>query len=72
MIEDDVLREVRAVREAFARLHDFDVRAMVADLRARDLAGDWTVVRHPPRRPNPVETPADALIQDLGQLVSSE
>jgi hypothetical protein len=65
MIEDDVLREVRAVREAYARLHDFDVRAMVADLRARDLAGDWPVVRHPPRRPKPVETPAVAPNQDL-------
>jgi hypothetical protein len=53
MVEDDVLREVRAVREAYARLHQFDVRAMVADLRARDLAGDWPVVRHPPRRSHP-------------------
>jgi hypothetical protein len=35
MVEDDVLREVRAVREAYARLHNFDVRAMVADLPTR-------------------------------------
>lgn len=60
MVEDDVLREVRAVREAYARLHDFDVRAMLADLRACDLAGDWPVVRHPPRRPNPDAVPAMA------------
>jgi hypothetical protein len=53
MVEDDVLREVRAAREAFAQLHGFDVRAMVEDLRARDLIGDWPVVRHPPRRPDP-------------------
>jgi hypothetical protein len=58
MVEDDVLREVRAVREAYARSHNFDVRAMAADLRARDLAGDWPVVRHPPRRPHPVVAPA--------------
>jgi hypothetical protein len=51
MIEDDVLREVRAAREAYARLHGFDVHAMAADLRARDLAGDWSVVRHPPDVP---------------------
>ena len=57
MVEDDVLREVRAVREAYARSHNFDVRAMVADLRTRDLAGDWPVVRHPPRRPHPVAVP---------------
>jgi len=41
MTEDDVLREVRAAREAYARSHGFDFRAMVADLHARDLAGDW-------------------------------
>ena len=57
MIDDDVLREVRAAREEYARLHGFDVRAMAADLRARDLAGDWPVVRHPPRRPKPVAPP---------------
>ncbi len=51
MTEDDVLREVRAAREAYAREHNFDVRAMVADLRARDAAGDWPVVRRAPRRP---------------------
>ena len=53
MIEDDVLREVRAAREAYARSHHFDVRAMLADLRSRDAAGDWPVVRHPPRPPQP-------------------
>jgi hypothetical protein len=57
MIEDDVLREVRAAREAYARLHGYDIQAMVADLRARDSAGDWQVVRRPPRRPNPVAAP---------------
>jgi hypothetical protein len=57
MVEDDVLREVRAAREAYGRLHNFDIRAMVADLQARDLAGDWVVVRRPPRRPDPSATP---------------
>lgn len=60
MTEDDVLREVRAAREAYAGLHNFDVRAMVADLRTRDLAGDWPVVRRAPRRPHPVAIPAIA------------
>jgi hypothetical protein len=50
MNEDSVLKEVRAAREAFARLHDYDVRAMVADLRQRDDRGDWPVVRLAPRR----------------------
>lgn len=57
MIEDDVVREVRAVREAYARMHHFDVRAMVADLQTRNLAGDWPVVRHSPRRCQSVQSP---------------
>jgi hypothetical protein len=64
MVEDDVLREVRAAREAYARLHDFDVRKMAADLRDRDLAGDWPVVRHPPRRLNPFTAAAVAPVCD--------
>ncbi len=65
MNEDDVLREVRAARETYARLHNFDVRAMVADLRARDLAGDWPVVRRAPRRPV-VVTPSNKTLQPTG------
>jgi hypothetical protein len=51
MNEDGVLQEVRSAREAYARSHGYDVWAMVADLRARDDAGDWPVVRLSPRRP---------------------
>ncbi len=50
-MEDEILREIRATRDAFAAMHNFDVHAMVADLRARDSAGDWIVVNRPPRRP---------------------
>ncbi|MFO0850566.1 MAG: hypothetical protein U0871_18705 [Gemmataceae bacterium] len=44
MAEDDVLRQVRAAREAFAAAHGYDTWAMVAALRAMDAAGDWPVV----------------------------
>lgn len=59
MIEDSILREVRAAREAYARLHDFDVRRIVADLQKLDSARDWHVVSfaaEPATR-----TPADAI-----------
>ncbi len=52
-------------REANARLHNFDVRAMVADLRAQDLADNRIVVSLPPRRPQPVAVPAVASNQEL-------
>ncbi len=48
---DDVLREVRATREEFARSHGYDVYAMAATLRRLDEAGDRPVVRLAPRRP---------------------
>ena len=51
MIEDDVIRGVRAAREEYARLHHFNIRAMVADLQARNAADDWPVVSRPARRP---------------------
>ena len=51
MNEDSVMQEVRAARDAFARSHGYDLRAMVADLREQDNRGDWPVVRLYPRRP---------------------
>jgi hypothetical protein len=45
MTDDDVLRGVRAAREAFAQAHGFDPHAMVAALRKLDAAGDWPVRR---------------------------
>jgi hypothetical protein len=51
MIPDDVIREVRAAREAYAAAHGYDIPAMVADLKAQDLQGDWEVVTLPGRKP---------------------
>ncbi len=65
MIEDDIIRELRAVREAYARLHNYDVHAMVADLQARNLADDWPVVSHPPRRIEVIAAPTAAPKQPL-------
>ena len=65
MVEDDVLREVRAAREAYAQAHGYDVQAMVADLRGRDAAGDWPVVRRPPRCPKSLAVPEVAPNQPL-------
>ena len=71
MAEDDVLKQARAAREAYARSFGYDVRAMVADLRARDAAGDWPVVRRPPRRCAPALTPATPPNKPLPQTAAS-
>jgi hypothetical protein len=55
MTEDEVVREVRAAREAFAASHGYDIRAMVAALREAGIASGREMVRLAPRpaqRPN--------------------
>lgn len=44
MLEDDVLREVRAARDEYCRRFDYDIGAIIRDLRARELAGGRRVV----------------------------
>jgi hypothetical protein len=69
MIEDDVIRGVRAAREEYARLHGYNIRAMVADLQAKDAVGDWPVVSRPARRPRHADLPNQAL-QPTGAAAS--
>jgi hypothetical protein len=45
MIEDEVIREVRAVREAFAASHGYDIRTMVAALHEWGIASGRELVR---------------------------
>ena len=63
----DVLAELRAWRDEFARSHGYDLRAMVAALREMDAAAGARVVRGEPRRPTamaPVEpSPPNKLLQ---------
>ena len=69
MIEDDVIRGVRTAREAYAALHGFNIRAMVADLQAQDAIGDWLVVSRPARRPQSTQTPNQSL-QPTGAAIT--
>jgi hypothetical protein len=48
VIEDEVVREVRAVREAFAAAHNYDIFAMCATLKASQDASGRTVIPAPP------------------------
>jgi hypothetical protein len=51
MIEDEVVREVRAAREAFAASHGFDIRKMVAALHELGVASGRELVQFAPRPP---------------------
>lgn len=69
MKDGDVLVELRAWRDEFARSHGYDLRAMAAALRALDAAAGARVVRGEPRCPSTVPTgssPPPKALQQTG------
>ncbi len=65
MIDDDILQEIRATREAFAAAHNYDVRAMGETLKRMDLSGrkvvNFEVVPNERAEPSLDEPPATRL-----------
>ncbi len=57
MNDGDILAELRAWRDEFARSHGYDLGAMSAALRELDIAVGGRVVRGEPRRPEAVWPP---------------
>ena len=50
---DDILLEVRKVREAYAKEFGFDLQAIHRDLKAQEQASGRRIVSLPSRRPKP-------------------
>ena len=48
MIEDDLMKEIRAAKDAYARSFGYDLRAIVADLQAADARKNWPLIRCSP------------------------
>ena len=55
---DEIIEEIRKIREEHAARFNNDVRAMVEDLRKRQQEGGRKVVSFPPRRPQVLNKPA--------------
>lgn len=70
MTEDEVVREVRAAREAFAASYGYDIRAMVAALHELGVASGRKVVRFAPRPP--ITGPPQPLQQTEATAPASE
>ncbi|MFL6197365.1 MAG: hypothetical protein ACJ75H_24475 [Thermoanaerobaculia bacterium] len=51
--EDEIVAEVRAVRDAYARRFAYDVRAICRDLKRSQDAGDRNVIRLTARQADP-------------------
>ena len=69
MSNGDVLLELRAWRDEFARSHGYDIHAMAAALRALDSAGERKVIRGEPRQPAAARMPNQSL-QPAGAAIS--
>ncbi|MBI1763202.1 MAG: hypothetical protein HYR56_17395 [Acidobacteria bacterium] len=50
MLEDPILEELHKIREEWAAQFNYDIHAMVADLRQRQEAENRIVVTLPPKR----------------------
>lgn len=50
---DEVLQEVRRVREAYAKQFGYDLQAIHRDLKERERVSGRQIVSLPPRRPKP-------------------
>lgn len=51
--EDEIVAEVRAVRDAYARRFAYDVRAICRDLKRSQDEGNREVVRLPAKKAEP-------------------
>jgi hypothetical protein len=51
MKQDPIVEEVRRVRAAYAAQFDFDLRALVEDLKVRQAESTRVVVSRKPRKP---------------------
>ena len=59
MSVDDVLLEVRKVREAYAKQFRYDLAAIHRDLKEQEQASGRRIVSLPARRPKPVTANGD-------------
>jgi hypothetical protein len=50
VIQDEIIREVRANREAYAKQFNFDIQAIYRDAKERELKESRKVVSLAPRR----------------------
>jgi len=50
MWQDEIITELRQIREAYAKEHGYDIKAMWADWRKKEAQSGRVVVKFPPKR----------------------
>ena len=60
MRRDDIIQEVREIREAYAKQFGCDLAAICRDLKEKEKASGRKIVSFPPRRPKLVTEASSA------------
>ena len=50
MVRDPIVEEVRRIRDAIARDHDYDIKAIVRTLQRQEVESGWKLVALPAKR----------------------
>lgn len=56
MVEDEIMAEVRAIRDAYAKEFNYDVRAIYEDAKEREKTTPHKLVSLEPKRLKPSES----------------
>ena len=51
MIDDEIVAEVRQIRDAYAKKFDYDLRAIFRDLKEKERSSGREYVSHPAKKP---------------------
>ena len=61
-MKDPILAEIRQIREAYAERFNYDVHAMLRDLKEQQIKSGRKTVSLPPKRIKPVEQVTDTVV----------
>ncbi len=61
-MKDPIIAEIRQIREAYAEQFNYDVHAMLRDLKERQIQSGRKTVSLPPKRIKPVEQVTDTAV----------
>ncbi|MDT7542108.1 MAG: hypothetical protein QOE33_2012 [Acidobacteriota bacterium] len=51
MLIDEIVEETRRAREEYAVRFDYDIAAIIADVKEKEKQGERPVVSYPPKQP---------------------
>ncbi len=67
MVSDSIIKEVRQIREAYARQFNYDLKAIHRDLKEQEKRGVRKIVSLPPKPAEPTRHPASRQAEKISR-----